>query len=289
MAVLCEILEAVGLADEVQESCVSVSAWPRIARASMPSHAAAHTSRDEVPAFAVTRQGLRYVEIRSSPLWRRSVRLVNIPRSTEGRTDARYMVGRTWGLGSVSSRSRATDRRSRERETIVVGALAVAPNRHRGRRCHHIRRRVVQRRSIRSDAVPNLSGSWTISSVFDNVPPSSVYRHGSDTVTFKRTAPNTYTVTVGSGGATSNVVITGHSFTLWSCGASAGGATYSQQDEGACPSTSGHWLEPWHLDFKGAHYTATGTFQEYAADGSTTDLQYGTFKAVGPKRRKHHG
>jgi hypothetical protein len=136
--------------------------------------------------------------------------------------------------------------------------------------------------------VPNLSGLWTISSVFDNVPVTSVYRHGTDTVTFKRTAPNTYTVTVASGGSTSNVVITGPSFTLWSCGASAGGATYSQEDEGACPSTSGHWLEPWHLDFKGARYTATGTFQEYAADGSTTDLQNGTFKAVGPKRRRHH-
>ena len=137
--------------------------------------------------------------------------------------------------------------------------------------------------------VPNLSGSWTISSVFDNVPSSSPYRHGSDIVTFKRTAPNTYTVAVASGGATSNVVITGSSFTLWSCGASAGGATYSQKDEGACPSTSGHWLEPWHLDFKGAHYTATGRFQEYAANGSTTDLQYGTFKAIGPKRATQHG
>jgi hypothetical protein len=140
-----------------------------------------------------------------------------------------------------------------------------------------------------ANAVPNLSGSWTISSVFDNVPPTSVYRHGTDTVTFKRTAPNTYTVTVGSasGGGTSNVVITGPSFTLWSCGASAGGAIYSQQDEASCPSNSGHWLEPWHLNFKGAHLKATGTFQEYAADGSTTDLQYGTFKAIGPKRRKH--
>lgn len=139
-----------------------------------------------------------------------------------------------------------------------------------------------------ADAVPNLSGLWTISTVFDNVSPTSVYRHGTDTVTFKRTAPNTYTVTVGSGGSTSNVVITGPSFTLWACGASAGGATYSQQDEASCPATSGHFLEPWHLKFKGVHYTATGTFQEYAADGSTTDLQYGTFKAIGPKRRKHH-
>jgi hypothetical protein len=134
------------------------------------------------------------------------------------------------------------------------------------------------------ETVPDLSGSWTISSEFDNVPSSSPYYHGSDTVTFTLTAPDTYTVAVASGGATSNVVITGPSFTLWSCGASASGATYSQQDEAACPSTSGYWLEPWHFDFKGRHYTATGTFQEYAADGSTTDQQYGTFKAVGPKR-----
>ncbi len=164
---------------------------------------------------------------------------------------------------------------SRWRLLVVVGAIAIAVG-------------VASSSGAASGAgaVPNLSGVWAITTVFDNVPPTSVYRHGTDTVTFKRTAPNTYTVTVGSGGSTSNVVITGPTFTLWACGASAGGATYSEQDEASCPATSGHFLEPWHLNFKGAHYKAHGTFQEYAADGSTTDLQFGTFKAIGPKRRK---
>ena len=188
----------------------------------------------------------------------------------------RHVIARP--IDAVVSGERSSSARPRWRLIAVAGAVAVAFG-------------AAASGGAASGAatVPNLSGLWTIHSVFDNVPPSSLYRRGTDTVTFKRTAPNTYTVTVGSGGSTSNVVITGASFTLWSCGASAGGATYSQQDEASCPSNSGHWLEPWHLDFKGAHYTATGTFQEYAADGSTTDLQYGTFKAVGPKRRKHHG
>ena len=43
------------------------------------------------------------------------------------------------------------------------------------------------------EAVPNLSGSWAIVS-------KSGGATGYDTVTFKRTAPHTYTVAVGSGG-----------------------------------------------------------------------------------------
>jgi hypothetical protein len=181
-------------------------------------------------------------------------------------------------VDAVLSGNRSSWARSRWRLIAIGGAVAVAFG------------AASSSGASAAGAVPNLSGVWTISSVFDNVPPTSVYRHGTDTVTFKLTAPNTYTVTVGSasGGGTSNVVITGPSFTLWTCGASAGGAVYSQQDEASCPSNSGHYLEPWHLNFKGAHLKATGTFQEYAADGSTTDLQYGTFKAIGPKRRKHH-
>jgi hypothetical protein len=180
-------------------------------------------------------------------------------------------------IDGLASRERSSWERSRWRGIGIAGAVALAF----GAASSSVA-------ASAAGAVPNLSGTWTISSVFDNVPASSIYRKGSDTVTFKRTAPNTYTVTVASGGSTSNVVITGPSFTLWSCGASAGGATYSQEDEASCPSNSGHWLEPWHLDFKGAHYTATGTFQAYAADGSTTDLQYGTFTAVGPARTTHH-
>ena len=87
---------------------------------------------------------------------------------------------------------------SRWRLLVVVGAIAIAVG-------------VASSSGAASGAgaVPNLSGVWAITTVFDNVPPTSVYRHGTDTVTFKRTAPNTYTVTVGSGGSTSNVVITG--------------------------------------------------------------------------------
>lgn len=125
-------------------------------------------------------------------------------------------------------------------------------------------------------AVPNLSGSWAIVS-------KSGGATGSDTVTFKRTAPHTYTVAVGSGGATTNVRISKSSFVLWSCGASASGATYSNTARSKCPATSGHWLEDWHFNFSHHPFTARGSFQQYAADGSTTDESHGTFTATGPR------
>ena len=119
---------------------------------------------------------------------------------------------------------------------------------------------------------------------FDNVASDSPYRTGYDSVTFVLTAPNTYTIHVGTaaGGGTSDVRISKASFTFWECGASASGAIYSEMNEGACPDTAGHYIETWHFDYTGSRYTATGRFQQYGADGSTADQQYGTFTAIGP-------
>jgi hypothetical protein len=136
-----------------------------------------------------------------------------------------------------------------------------------------------------AQATPSPTGTWSLSDEFDNVPESSPYRHGYDNVTFTPTAPNVYTITVASasGGGTSNVNISGESFTFWECSASAGGAIYSELDRGACPETSGHYDESWTFDYSTSPYTATGTFQAYAANGATAGEQYGTFTAVGPR------
>ena len=131
---------------------------------------------------------------------------------------------------------------------------------------------------------PSPTGVWSLTDEFDNVPSSSPYYIGYDSVMFAPTAPDTYTVTIGSanGGGTSNVPASGSSFTLWTCGASASGAIYSETDEGACPASSGYFIESWQFDYSTNPYTASGSFQQYGAGGSTAGMQYGTFTAVGP-------
>jgi hypothetical protein len=133
-------------------------------------------------------------------------------------------------------------------------------------------------------AEPSPTGTWDLQVEFENVPESSEYRHGEDNVTFTPTAPNTYTITIASaaGGGTSNVPISGNSFTFWECSASASGAIYSELEKGACPKTSGHYTESWKFNYSTTPYTATGTFQGYGADESTEDQQYGKFTATGP-------
>ena len=131
------------------------------------------------------------------------------------------------------------------------------------------------------DTSPNPTGSWALTDTYDNVPPDSPYRTGYDTVTFTPTSPGVYTITnaTANGGGSSGVPVSGDSFTYEVCGASAGGAVYP---EGDCPAGSGYFMESWEFDYTGSTYTATGSFQQYAADGSTADLQYGTFTATGP-------
>jgi hypothetical protein len=130
---------------------------------------------------------------------------------------------------------------------------------------------------------PNPTGEWDLTDTYDNVPPDSIYRTGSDTVTFTPTSPGVYTITneQANGGGTSGVQISGDSFTYEECGASSGGAVYP---EGDCPAGSGHFTESWKFDYTGSTYTATGSFQAYGADGSTAFQQYGTFTATGPTK-----
>ncbi len=123
-----------------------------------------------------------------------------------------------------------------------------------------------------SQTDPNLSGDWNIVSTALNVPPDSPYRIEYGTYTFTRTAPNTYSVSNGVGWTTTDVVITGRSFTLWFCGY---GGTYSAKDEGACRSSS-YEIQPWKFDFTGPNLTATGSYHDAA------HANYGTFKATGP-------
>jgi hypothetical protein len=132
-----------------------------------------------------------------------------------------------------------------------------------------------------NDTSPNPTGSWALTDTYDNVAPTSPYRTGYDTVTFTPTSPGVYTITnaQANGGGSSGVEVSGDSFMYEVCGASAGGAIYP---EGDCPANSGHFEESWEFDYTGSTYTATGSFQQYAADGSTDDQQYGTFTATGP-------
>jgi hypothetical protein len=137
--------------------------------------------------------------------------------------------------------------------------------------------------AVAGQTTPNLSGTWHLVEHWKNVPTTSPYYVQDATYTFTRTAPNTYSINNGAGWTTTNVPISGDSFTEWTCG---NGGTYSQTNEAACPATSGYWLNRWRLTFKaGSPDKATGTFDSYLPGQPAGSYGYGTFTATGPPQR----
>jgi hypothetical protein len=131
---------------------------------------------------------------------------------------------------------------------------------------------------------PDLSGAWSVHEhwlEYDGQPVTNT-PYQDATYSFALTGPNTYTVGNGQGWWTSNVVISGPSVTIWTCG---DGGIYSQTNVKACPIRSGYWLEPWKFKFStSGPNTAAGTFQSYSGDGSTENQNSGTFVATHRRR-----
>ena len=115
-----------------------------------------------------------------------------------------------------------------------------------------------------SSTVPSIAGTWNVQST-----------GGPSTWTFVQTGPNLYTFSNGVGWWTTNVPISGNSssatMVLWECGE---GGTFSQADEAACPSTSGHCTDNFQFTFpKTGNETLTG---QYSCTGATPGTQTGT-------------
>lgn len=104
----------------------------------------------------------------------------------------------------------------------------------------------------------------------------------SETDTLTETSPGMYTWTNNLGWYTTDVPISGSSATIWVCG---NGGTYSQADEGACPTGSGHWIYSEAFDLNpapGDPTTVTGTNTNYSSDGSVNAGVGGPFTGTGP-------
>jgi hypothetical protein len=125
-------------------------------------------------------------------------------------------------------------------------------------------------------ASSNVAGTWELT--FTSPP---CVQGCSETDTLTETSPGMYTFANGLGWYTTDVPISGSSASIWVCG---NGGTYSQADEGACPTGSGHWTYSETFDLNsapGSPETATGTVTQYASDGSIGG-NGGPFTAVGP-------
>ena len=128
-------------------------------------------------------------------------------------------------------------------------------------------------------AAPNLSGTWNL--VETAVGTSST---ADATYTLTETAPDTYTVNNGVGWETTNVTIAGtpgESVSIYFCN---NPTTISETDQSACViSIGGWWIEDFTLGpVTDGRYTASGTIQEYAPDGSTAGQVSDTFTGIGP-------
>ena len=128
-------------------------------------------------------------------------------------------------------------------------------------------------------AAPNLSGIWNL--VETAVGTTST---ADATYTFTETAPDTYTVNNGVGWETTNVTLAGtpgESVSIYFCN---NPTTISETDQSACiVSIGGWWIEDFTLGpVTDGRYTASGTIQEYAPDGSTVGQVSDTFTGTGP-------
>ena len=96
-----------------------------------------------------------------------------------------------------------------------------------------------------SSMVPSIAGTWTVMN-----PSPPCVQGCSGTWQFVQTGPDLYSMSNGVGWTTTNVPISGNSMTatmhLWECGE---GGTFSQADESACPSTSGHCSDDLQFTF----------------------------------------
>jgi hypothetical protein len=127
-----------------------------------------------------------------------------------------------------------------------------------------------------SGATTNVAGTWNLTYTS---PPC--VQGCSETDTLTETSPGLYTWTNNLGWYTTDVPISGSSATIWVCG---NGGTYSQADEGACPTASGHWIysEAFNLNpAPGDPTTVTGTNTNYSSDGSVVDGVGGPFTGTG--------
>ena len=77
----------------------------------------------------------------------------------------------------------------------------------------------------------DLAGNWALTETWDGVPVDAGHIQTA-TYTFTETSLGIYSVSNGAGWTTTDVPISGSSFTLWTCG---NGGSYSDQDKSACP------------------------------------------------------